>query len=131
VVRRVFKTKTFRRWGRKAGIGDEVLCAAVEEMIQGLIDADLGGRVFKKRVPVPGRGKRGGARTIVGSNLQDRWFFLYGFEKKDRETIDTRELAALHTTAAALLAMEPRLLEKAVAEGELEEICHEEKSPAR
>ncbi len=131
MVRQVFKTKTFRRWGRKTGIGDEVLCAAVEEMIRGLIDADLGGRVFKKRVPVPGRGKRGGARTIVGSNLQDRWFFLYGFEKKDRETIDTRELAALQTTAAALLAMEPRLLEKAAAEGELEEICHEEKSPAR
>lgn len=130
-MRGVFKTKTFRRWSRKAGISDDVLCAAVEEMMQGLIDADLGGRVFKKRIPVPGRGKRGGARTIVGSNLQDRWFFLYGFEKKDRETIDARELAALQTIAAALLAMDPKLLEKAVAEDELEEICHEEKSPAR
>ncbi len=99
--------------------------------MQGLIDADLGGRVFKKRVPAPGRGKRGGARTIVGSNLQDRWFFIYGFEKKDRETLDPRELAALQTIAAALLSTEPKLLEKAVAEGELEEICHEEKSPAR
>jgi hypothetical protein len=58
-----------------------VLCAAVEEMASGLIDADLGGHVYKKRVPVPGRGKRGGARTILGSNLGDRWFFLYGFEK--------------------------------------------------
>jgi hypothetical protein len=130
-MQRVFKTKTFRRWSRKAGIGDEVLCAAVKEMIQGLIDADLGGRVFKKRVPVAGRGKRGGARTIVGSNLQDRWFFLYGFEKKDRETIDARELAALQTVAAALVAMDPKLLDKAVAETELEEICHEEESPAR
>jgi hypothetical protein len=130
-MRRVFKTKTFRRWSRKAGISDDVLCAAVEEMMQGLIDADLGGRVFKKRVPVPGRGKRSGARTIVGSNLQGRWFFLFGFEKKDRETIDARELAALQTIAAALLAMDPKLLEKAVAEDELEEICHEEKSPAR
>jgi hypothetical protein len=130
-MRRVFKTKTFRRWSRKAGINDDVLCAAVEEMMRGLIDADLGGRVFKKRVPVPGRGKRGGARTIVGSNLQNRWFFLFGFEKKDRETIDARELAALQTIAAALLAMDPKLLEKAVAEDELEEICHEEKSPAR
>ena len=129
-MRRVFKTKTFRRWGRKAGVSDEALCAAVAEMMQGLIDADLGGRVFKKRIPVPGRGKRGGARTIVGSNLQDRWFFLYGFEKKDRETIDARELAALQTVAAALLAMDPKLLEKAVAETELEEICREEKSPA-
>lgn len=130
-MRRVFKTKTFRRWSRKAGIGDEMLCAAVEEMMQGLIDADLGGRVFKKRVPVPGRGKRGGARTIAGSNLQDRWFFIYGFEKKDRETLDPRELAALQAIAAALLSMDPKLLEKGVAEGKLEEICHEEKSPAR
>jgi hypothetical protein len=129
-MQRVFKTKTFGRWSRKAGISDQTLCAAVAEMMQGLIDADLGGRVFKKRVPVPGRGKRGGARTIVGSNLQDRWFFLYGFEKKDRETIDARELEALQTVAAALFAMDPKLLEKAVAESELEEICREEKSPA-
>jgi hypothetical protein len=131
LVRRVFKTRTFKRWSRKADISDAMLCNAVEEMAQGLIDADLGGRVFKKRIPVTGRGKRGGARTIVGSNLQDRWFFLFGFEKKDRETIDARELGVLQVIAAALLAMERKLLEKAVVEGELEEICHEEKSPAR
>ena len=128
---RVFKTKTFGRWSRKAGVGDELLCVAVDEMLRGLIDADLGGRVFKKRIPVPGRGKRGGARTIVGSNLQDRWFFLFGFQKKDRETIDPRELAALQAIGSALLGMEPKSLEKAVAEGELEEICGEEKPPAQ
>jgi len=127
-VSRVFKTKT---WSRRAGINDEVLCAAVEEMLQGLIGADLGGQVFKKRIPVPGRGKRGGARTIIGSNLRDRWFFLFGFQKKDRETIDSRELAALQTIAAALLEMDPKSREKAVAEGELEEICREEKSSAQ
>ena len=58
------------------------------------------------------------------------WFFLYGFEKKDRETIDDRELAGLQSIAAALLAMDLKLLDKAVAEAELEEICREEKSPA-
>jgi len=130
-VPRVFKTKSFGRWSRKTGVDDEVLCAAVEEMLQGLIDAALGGRVFKKRIPVPGRGKRGGARTVVGSNLLDRWFFLFGFQEKDRETIDPRELAALQAIAAALLEMETKLLDKAVAEGELEEICGKEKSPAR
>jgi hypothetical protein len=130
-VPRVFKIRTFGRWSRKASIDDEVLCAAVEEMLKGLIDADLGGRVFKKRIPVPGRGKRGGARTIVGSNLRDLWFFLFGFQKKDQETIDSRELAALQAIAAALLEMVPKSLEKAVAEGELEEICVEEESPAQ
>lgn len=130
-VPRVFKTRTFGRWSRKGDVDNEVLCVAVEEMLQGLIDADLGGRVFKKRIPVPGRGKRGGARTIVGSNLRDRWFFLFGFQKKDRETIDSRELAALQAIAAALLEMETKLLDKAVVEGELEEICGKEKSLAQ
>jgi len=61
-VRRVFKTKTFRRWSRNAGISDEVLYTGIDEMTQGLIDAALGGRVYKKRIPVPGRGKRGGCQ---------------------------------------------------------------------
>jgi hypothetical protein len=62
---------------RKAGLTDQALCQAVSEMSQGLIDADLGGNVVKKRVPLPGRGKRGGARTIVATNRGDRWFFLF------------------------------------------------------
>ena len=94
-------------------------------MAAGLIDADLGGKVYKKRVPMPGRGKRGGARTIPGSNLGHRWFFLFGFEKNERVTIDERELAALQKLA--LLALDTKLLERSLAEGELMEICHEEK----
>lgn len=73
-------------------------------MAAGLIDADLGGRVYKKRVAMPGRGKRGGARTLLGSDLGDRWFFIFGFEKNDRATVDARELAALQGIAATLLA---------------------------
>ena len=51
-------------------------------MAAGLIDADLGGSVYKKRVPMPGRGKQGGARIILGSNRGDRWFFLFGFDEE-------------------------------------------------
>jgi hypothetical protein len=100
-------------------------------MAAGLIDADLGGRVYKKRVPVPGRGKRGGARTLVGSNLGDRWFFLFGFEKNDRTNVDARELAAAQKIAAALLALDTTALGRAVVAEELLEICREEKSPAQ
>jgi len=96
-------------------------------MAAGLIDADLGGNVYKKRVGMPGRGKRGGARTILGSNLGDRWFFIFGFEKNDRATVDARELAALQRIAATLLALDTTLLDQSLAEGELMEICHEEK----
>lgn len=57
-------------------LADDALIQAVSEMAQGLVDADLGGHVVKKRVALPGRGKRRGARTIVATNLGDRWFFL-------------------------------------------------------
>ena len=127
-VPRVFKTRTFARWSRKTSLPDSTLCTAVVEMAAGLIDADLGGNVYKKRVPMPGRGKRGGARTILGSNLKDRWFFIFGFKKNDRATVDVRELAALQKIAAALLALDTTVLDHSLAEGELMEICHEEKS---
>ena len=64
---------------------------------------------------------------MVGTNLGDRWFFLYGFEKNERTTIEDCELAALQRMTTVLLAMEPKLLELALAGGELMEICHEEK----
>ena len=45
---------------RKTELTDSALCDAVAEMAQGLIDADLGGGVVKKRIGLAGRGKRGG-----------------------------------------------------------------------
>jgi hypothetical protein len=80
-MKRVFKTRNFARWMRKTELTEKVLRAAVVEMEQGLIDADLGGGVVKKRVALPGRGKSGGARTLVATNKGIRWFFLFGFEK--------------------------------------------------
>jgi hypothetical protein len=126
-VRRVFKTRTFARWSRKASLPDASLCKAVAEMSAGLIDADLGGGVYKKRVPMPGRGKSGGARTILGSNLGDRWFSC----SASRRTIDARELAALQKLTEALLSMGSTVLERSVTAGELTEICHEKKPPAK
>ena len=82
-MNRTFKTRHFCRWMRKTELTDGVLCAAVREMTQGLIDADLGGGVVKKRVGLAGRGKRGGARTLIATNKNNRWFFLFGFEKNE------------------------------------------------
>ena len=86
-MRRAFKTRHFRRWMRKTDVTDQILCAAIHEMEQGLIDADQGGGVVKKRVPLPGRGKSGGARTLVATNKSQRWFFVFGFEKNDRANV--------------------------------------------
>ena len=91
-------------------------------MAAGLIDADLGGCVYKKRVRMPGRGKSGGARTLIGTDLGDRWFFLFGFEKNERDNIDARELASLQSIARVLLEMKQRQVDQAVEAGELVEI---------
>ena len=81
------KTRVFDKWQRKADVTDAMLLKAIEEMSNGLIDADLGGNVFKKRIALPGRGKRGGARTLLATNRDDRWIFLYGFPKNEKENI--------------------------------------------
>ncbi len=94
-------------------------------LAQGLIDADLGGGLVKKRVALPGRGKSGGARTLVATNKTDRWFFVFGFEKKQRANIEDDELAGLQSVAADLLKPGTRELDAAVANGALQEICHE------
>lgn len=127
-VRRVFKTRHFGRWLRKSGLSDRALCQAVKEMIAGLIDADLGGGLVKKRVGLPGRGKRGGARTLVATNKGSRWFFVFGFEKNERANISGEELEALQDLAADLLARTSAQLGAAVADGTLQEICHDDQT---
>jgi len=122
---RVFKTRYFSRWMRKTELTDRSLCTAVMEMAQGLIDADLGGGVVKKRIGLAGRGKRGGARTLVATNKGNRWFFVYGFEKNDRANIEDDELEALRDMAAQLLARTGRELDEAVEDGSLQEICND------
>lgn len=84
---------------------DKRLCEAVAEMARGLIDADLGGNVYKKRVALPGRGKSGSTRTLIASNLSSRWVFMYGFEKNDRDNIGESERMALAVYAASVLAL--------------------------
>ncbi len=61
--KRTFKTRTFSKWMRKTDLKDQDLLLAVAEMEAGLVDADLGGNVFKKRIALPGMGKRAGGKN--------------------------------------------------------------------
>jgi hypothetical protein len=119
---RVFKTRTFDRSMKRSGMTDRALWGAVLEMAKGLVDADLGGHVVKKRVALPGLGKRGGARTIVATKLAERWFFLYGFRKNERANIDKDELRALQEVAKDLLGLDDRRLDSALEAGEILEV---------
>lgn len=111
---------------RKSGLRDADLCDAVVEMKGGLVDADLGGGILKKRVALPGKGKRGSARTLVATNKGDRWFFVFGFKKNDRASITDSELDALQKLAFDLLKQSGANLKALQDQGELQEICNEE-----
>jgi hypothetical protein len=121
---RLFKTKTFSRWSG-AEVTDQALRKAITEMKQGLVDANLGGNVFKKRVAIAGRGKRGGARTLIATRMQDRWFFVFGFNKNERDNISSDELKYLQQLARDLLSLSDQQLEIAVNAGELLEVNYE------
>jgi hypothetical protein len=115
----VFVTKTFARWMRKSQVTDLDILGATEEMVQGLIDANLGGHLVKKRVALRGRGKSAGARTIVATKFEQRWIFLFGFEKNERSNIDANELKVLQELAASLLDLDPQAIASAVSAGQL------------
>jgi hypothetical protein len=117
-----FKTRAFVNWADGEGLGDEALGAAVAEMEQGLIDARLGGQVVKKRVALPGRGKRGSTRTLVAFRQGDKAFFVYGFAKNERANVTAKELRALKLLAKELLSYSKASLAKATKAGELIEI---------
>lgn len=127
-MRRVFKTRHFSRWVRKAKVTQEALCLAVLEMENGLIDAELGGGVVKKRVPLPGRGKSGGARTLLATNKGSLWFFVFGFEKNERANVSPKELEALKALAADLLKLSSAELDDLVESEALQEICHDDQN---
>ena len=71
---------------------------------------------------MPGRGKRGGARTIVATRRSDRWFFLFGFSKSERSNIDEDELKLFQEVAGDLLALVDRQLADALVAGEIAEV---------
>jgi len=123
-MRRVLKTRPFCRWTRKTELTDQSLCDAVVEMTQGLLDGNLGGSVFKKRVGLANKGKRSSARTIIATNQGSKWFFVFGCEKNDKSNISKHELEVLQDLAKDLLGINQTQIDEAVAKGTLEEICH-------
>ena len=112
-----FKVKAFAKWASGEGLDDEALASAVIEMEQGLIDARLGGQVVKKRVALPGRGKRGSTRTLIAFKQGDKAFFIHGFAKNERANVSDKELRALKSLAKELLNYTAPALAKATKAG--------------
>lgn len=79
--------------------------------------------VASSRSVLPGRGKSGGARTLVATNKENRWFFVFGFQKNVRANVNKKELEALQDLAADLLRLDMKQLDAHVSNKSIQEIC--------
>jgi hypothetical protein len=125
---RIFKTKWFARFARRARIRDRLLQEAIERAERGIVDADLAGGVIKQRLARQGQGRSGGYRVLIAYQRSRRAVFLYGFAKSERDNIADDELATLRDIATVWLRMDSSRLERALAEGRAEEVNYEQKT---
>lgn len=121
---RVFKNKAARKWAASEAIDDSALWAAAKEIINGQVEADLGGCLYKKRLARPGKGKSGGYRTLVGyrKGNSDRVVFLYGFPKSKRSNITDKEKAALSLAAESFINATDEQVARLVKDGSMFEL---------
>ena len=59
---------------------------------------------------------------LVASHFGERWVFMYGFAKNERDNIDDDELKLMKRIAVTFLGLNDRDVRKALAAGELQEI---------
>lgn len=100
-----YKLRDFAKWAKKEGISDDELAVVVSEMSRGLLGDRLGAHIYKKRIKVEGRGKRGGARAIVLYKDKDVTLFLYGYLKKDQADISQNEERQLRVFASDFMKL--------------------------
>lgn len=114
-----YKLKDFAKWAKKEGISDEALGVVVYEMSRGLLGDRLGAHIYKKRLKVEGRGKRGGARAIVLFKDKDVTLFLYGYLKNEQADISQNEERQLRLFAHDFMKLSSADRAKLKAQGKL------------
>lgn len=115
---RVFKTAWFSKVAKKAHIPDADLCAVISQVMQGQAD-DLGGGVFKKRL------NDNMHRSIILAKGGRHWVYAYLFAKKDRDNIESDELADFRVLAKAYADLSEAQIEHLLRDKDLMEICHD------
>ena len=113
---RVFKTAWFARAAKKARIGDDELCRAIQQVMLGQAD-DLGGGVFKKRL------NDNMHRSIIVAKGGRCWVYAFLFAKQDRANISPDELVAFRKLATAYAQMSASEMNTGLRNGDLLEIC--------
>jgi hypothetical protein len=82
----------------------------------------LGGYLYKKRIAIPGKGKRGGLRTLLAFKKENKAFFVYGFAKNKQANISQDELVTYKELAKVLLDLNDAKLTLALSSKAITEI---------
>ena len=123
---RIFKYRHFKRWAKDEDITDQTLIDTANEIKAGLVDANLGGGLYKKRVPREGQGKRGGYRVLLAYKQDKHVFFLYGFAKNEKDNINDEQKGAFLDLAKYFLTVNEQEIAELVKINELVEINYGE-----
>jgi len=121
----LFKTVYFHRLAEHEGMSNSQIVEIVKEVEAGLHDGDLGGGVFKKRIAIRSRGKRGGLRSIIAYKQNDKAIFLYGYAKNVQDNINRNEKEAFKKLSKAYLILNDLSIKKLLNQGELIEVRYE------
>ncbi len=122
---RVLQTKEFKKWSKSEKLSDQDLAKTISEIENGLIDANLGGGLIKKRIAIGSSGKSGGARTIIAYQKGRKAFFLYGFKKNEMSNINDTELKVLRKFGEILMTRSNIEINLSIKINQLYEVAYE------
>lgn len=119
---KIYKHRRFHQWAKSESVTDNELRKAVAEISGGLHNGNLGCGLYKKRVAMPGKGKRSSYRTLLAFRHEERAFFIYGFAKNVMGNINDKEETVYKDLAKELLNLDEKILEKMLKIGSLIEV---------
>ena len=119
------KTKWFTKWAKKQKLSNERLLLAIDDMQNNLSSVNLGGGLYKVRVSLEHSGKSSAYRTIVVYKKNDRAVMVYGFMKKEQDSLTVSELKNFKTLSKDILALSDETLENAIEKKVFVEIGEE------
>ena len=93
-----------------------------KEVKAGNFEANLGGKIYKKRIRFQGKGKSGSGRTIVCYKKKDMIIFIHGFAKNEKSNLTKKELGGFKEFAKILLGFPPKAIKTAIKNGDFIEV---------
>ena len=86
----IYKNKRFKKWQVDNNVENSQLLEVIKE-INAAPKKGKTGSFYKKRVKSEGSGKSGGYRIIVAAKIESNYFFMYGFKKNAKSTLEPKE----------------------------------------